>query len=1439
MLLLNYLCNLYYNDTYIRNNNWRDDFVFSTIFLLLFKNPFYNKYILNILRNILRNDEENCYAEFKKFKSMYDKNTFVDVIIKYSETYNDNKKMKLINKYFPSAKIIISDYKRYIDIDTIKYNIIKKNKNNPQNTTSRRNDIPEYNSFSKLYLNDDDSICIIENKQGDNCNIYLLYDDIKIQFIATNGYNMYYHSINEIKNIQEIYVNDSKVIKYSELECPFKYLIPKCGPYFIYKINNIYNITYISSSTDYPDLILGKNKLKKNIITIKINPNNLLFLEKMDDKKLEEFINLCENYGVTKYNNIYINNCINPPINNISYFNDKTFNLYKIDKSKLFSSLLDDNNLTVDKFNILYEMRKKKNILSYPTKQKYIVSYDTKENNIVSKITETDIKSDEIKTRLLISLNKLNNKIKKCTINHKYISKFKESLNEIIKLSSKVTKKFSEKFEDPTFDLNKLFAPELFPDVYNYLSSLRLSNICVDLLNNIDMSDDFICSKIKIISEKMSVKTRDYKYVFEAVFELLFGYEITEEQYSRYTDIINNYEESSYRIKNKKYNSTETNIIPYKMQKGGTKNNYPLHHFMMGKGKSAVITPLLTLYFTLIKNKNVYIIVPPHLIKQTKKTMFEYLNFFNVLDKVFIVSDSEIKLKFLNGEFNNIEQNKNTIMLIDEFDSILDPLKSNFNITKKKTENVTNLYKLLKYIITKLNENIDLKDIEISDEFKFSKDIIEYIKLDLSGIIKQLENLELKENINWGIHPTKCYAIPYLNKDNPLIGSNFSSCVLTIFLTLHYYINIQKYKFDNKLTNYIINNNIVHYVFEINYKITDNDNLFFNNLIETNLSKREIYFNKIFEHIINDIHLANYQYNTSFVDIINIDHIFKIGYSGTLNIELPPLDNCFKEITVDYDEQINIKYAILNSNIELFNGINSYESNFEVLLNSFITYDNLKKYSALIDVCGLFKNVENNKVAEKLYNILKRDIIFLDSADNKKVYSDNNIIEYVESVIYNNPFLYYSQSHIVGIDIDQDRYPNILGLCIIDNKTLYTTVAQAVFRLRKLNMGHSVNFYIINKPDKVFTQEDIYKMLEINDIRNKENKHPSLIYQTIKSIIRKNNKSDKPFEDKYKEKIKYYFNTKRETDVQKLLSEIISYPEAQELPIFNHINNITILTKLIYNIDNLSHNIEQEKTQEQESDQESNQELQIKFNMNFHIMYTILPDFKYYIVLKNNIFDNIEEDEEFNNLTLKLNDDIYCLPNISVDDYPYYDKINNNTTKLFFVYLNKKKVLLIVPEYMLMYIYNKFLIFDFKMNIINKEFSYIKERNLPIINKIMENDFIKLCSLKNEDISFEKLNIILKFIFWAYCKHIHNITDIQLKYVNQLAELGLFKIDTSITPEISTEIAKLSDITKLYKYKLPRRSINLKGGNKKKIYNDKKKIYADKIKKYINKMYLK
>ena len=87
---------------------------------------------------------------------------------------------------------------------------------------------------------------------------------------------------------------------------------------------------------------------------------------------------------------------------------------------------------------------------------------------------------------------------------------------------------------------------------------------------------------------------------------------------------------------------------------------------------------------------------------------------------------------------------------------------------------------------------------------------------------------------------------------------------------------------------------------------------------------------------------------------------------------------------------------------------------------------------------------------------------------------------------------------------------------------------------------------------------------------------------------------------------------------------------------------------------------------------------------------------------------------------------------------------------------------------MLSYVYDKFIIFDFKMNIINKELTYIKNNNNVLINKIIDTDFIKLCSLKNEDIDFKNMNNISKYIFWAYCIYFQRLTDIQGKYFKKL-----------------------------------------------------------------------
>ena len=65
-----------------------------------------------------------------------------------------------------------------------------------------------------------------------------------------------------------------------------------------------------------------------------------------------------------------------------------------------------------------------------------------------------------------------------------------------------------------------------------------------------------------------------------------------------------------------------------------------------------------------------------------------------------------------------------------------------------------------------------------------------------------------------------------------------------------------------------------------------------------------------------------------------------------------------------------------------------------------------------------------------------------------------------ENIIYEKPFFYYDQAHIVGIDIKQDNYPILHGLCIVDNLSYYSEVAQAMFRLRKLNLGHRISFIL-------------------------------------------------------------------------------------------------------------------------------------------------------------------------------------------------------------------------------------------------------------------------------------------------------------------------------------------------------------------------------------------
>ena len=86
------------------------------------------------------------------------------------------------------------------------------------------------------------------------------------------------------------------------------------------------------------------------------------------------------------------------------------------------------------------------------------------------------------------------------------------------------------------------------------------------------------------------------------------------------------------------------------------------------------------------------------------------------------------------------------------------------------------MYKKVKILYDKISESHPTLD-----------DADKLIYNDLLYFKKCIDDDILVMQLNWGIHPTKAYVIPFLGKDKPSINSTFSSIILTFFLTIDYY----------------------------------------------------------------------------------------------------------------------------------------------------------------------------------------------------------------------------------------------------------------------------------------------------------------------------------------------------------------------------------------------------------------------------------------------------------------------------------------------------------------------------------------------------------------------------------------------------------------------------------------------------------------------------
>jgi len=909
--------------------------------------------------------------------------------------------------------------------------------------------------------------------------------------------------------------------------------------------------------------------------------------------------------------------------------------------------------------------------------------------------------------------------------------------------------------------------------LYNYLQNVRLYNVLSDINNLLikyeeepdnKINQEIFCNQIKIFNDLFNYKKHNFKYTFEALFELLTGIELQDEQMERYVQIINSFIDYENQFNGKDYEhyelqdkvNIEKNLIGY--QYGGS-FNYPLHHIMMSKGKSAILNPLLALHFALVYKKIVYIIVPFHLKPSTIKR-FDFLNFiFNC--GIIILTDNEIKYEYLKNRFQDDEYNKNCVMIIDEFDSLIDPIKSNFNITSEKFKFDDNLIELVKQIVIHLQKNdkpleFKITDIELSQEIndKYSE-YYEIIENDIKSILFQIENNILIENINWGIHPKYYNAIPYNNKDKALENSNFTSSIMSLFLTFYYYIIIQNYSLNEYILEIIINYELLHLINEELTEIAED----IISIIESSEEYKEIIFNRIFEIIFSRKLLSKNQSNISFIDIINIKNMFKVGYSGTVNINLKPFDyleNKFNTIIDDEDEPINVRNAIMNSNILYLNKL-EFKKNIDEYFEIFSCIIDLKLYTSLIDLHGLFKNIKNFKIAKELNILLKRNIIFLDEKDKEYVILINGEIEdYNSYKLYENPFLYFDQGHTIGIDIKQDKYPIMKGLCLLNNKSTYTEVAQAIFRLRKINLGHTIDLCLVNDKIEDYCIDELLDLLILNDTNKLEQTNDLLIFQTLKYEIRIYR--GKNIMDNHDEIIKYYYQQETKiplkTELDNFYIGIFTLEEIEYLkrhpklsPLFYKINIYDKLLKLIYNIGSVDisithsigidvdHNIEDLKAKEIKREINSTEDayyLKLKLE---------LPKLDF--IMYNYIFDSIDNKKIFDLLTLHVDENIYCLPNIftQIDGFNF----NLNTSGILFVYIDRK--FLIIPGYMITNFIDKHIIITINQQFINPQinkklnkFDIIDEmRNLRLIKNI--NNSIMFDTPDNDDPDFLNINM--------------------------------------------------------------------------------------------------
>ena len=1119
-----------YKNTLVYNiliNSDKDEYILIFKILELYEIKINNSsYEIHVLEPDNKNNLmfDNHLRLFNKFTITGD----IDNNIYYKKGSNyikffDNKEMniKILNPYDKSSEIILTPVKYVNDV-----NNILLNKLNIACIKYFNFEYEEKYFYYDLLDYDNEYFCIYDNNTYfiNDKNKYKVIFDINDTSLAIWIFNMHNSFIieddNKIKYILLFINNDTY---FEDIFTDFsEFKFSKLNKYYILKLHYtnlfILNNDFTEMSALKISLVNSKNNICQYLINFHFK-NLYLNSDITDNNNIyNEIIKTL--YGVNKEKNIYKYNDVPywALLENYNSFNNYN---YKIRKEYL---KIEETNIITDSFDL--NKLKKTN--------EYIIC-----ENIIKKIKKQEI----------IIGNEFDENVKIFIKDFKYNCIDIEDIVDEINLSG--IREHSDYFINLFLKKNIFNITNIYTSNYLLFYRMLIRKIFNDIkinFNNLLIKSQVLknCAEFLKLFENLNSEIiygfSNNRKMEDIVFELHSGIILRNIQKKNYIDKI--YKD----LENNEYNK----MYQILMGIGKTSIITPIvilkDYFLNNKNNFYIILPehlVKDSYNILLQFSN---IINDFIINYREKINIENYN-LNILSdfdyKIYLCNNSE---KYIKKDMNNIN---NSLFILDEIDIMLDPLKSDLNIPKNPIDHPHN------NIIIEFFIKLFLYDESTIEKYRDNNENFNnIINNNIIKIKTYLIKNKFKKNFGFGIlnfkNPKSVYsfkdlendknfyiAIPYSGNDSPVNGSEFTDFELSIVLTIISYkqqkfreqdiilLFLEMYKFKNDIE---VSQLIYQYIitveeYNILKKLYEDDSEKFKKecmLISIKINESSDFIKNLKQYLETIIFKKFFKISTnqkciSSIDMVSNDFMSRrVSFSGTVNFYEPV--KILKEIVDDSE----IKYDFIETQLSdiisddysngaietAFFGIISskttitkytiIEDTVKMELDILKYIKNNNTFNALIDVGGLFLKIKTIDIVKSIYNLIDKDrvILFIDNNDIKRIYSSesNNYKKY-NNEVFENVFIYYDNKHCVGTDFKQ---PFIMkGLVIISENNTLTQVSQAIYRLRNINIGHSIEFYI---PDTINDIRELYKKLQKEEEIYKESTHDNAIMQCVKYI---------------------------------------------------------------------------------------------------------------------------------------------------------------------------------------------------------------------------------------------------------------------------------------------------------------------------------------------------